>query len=425
MACVVEGNLARSRARIGAWWFAMKVLLAAGALLAAAFLASELVRYKRRIPFGFRALLYTYGEFLLLGYLLGPEELEWLSADFVKDLQPFVALGIGMVGLLYGLQFDWKTIKRFSVRPFVLAIVQAFVTFVVVFAAFFGLFAWLGWGGGVSLAAAFAAIASMTAPTAISIIVLEDRPKGPNSDLLRVIASVDGLVGVVLFNLTLAWINPSPSVVPAAAHVVNALCWFGLSCGFGALTGLLLCLLFDRRSPPGEMAIYLIGVIVFASGIAWSCGMSPLFVLLIAGAILANYSHRSEQVYSVLGKLELPAFITLLILVGAQWKPNLEFAPQLILAYILFRTGGKLIGFYLGAKAVRLPVRPYPALGLGLLSQGGLALAMIANLAILANPGGYDSNFLQIQTVVLFSILANEFVTPVLTRRALRKAGEL
>jgi Kef-type K+ transport system membrane component KefB len=408
----------------------MEVLLAAGALLGAAILASELVRLKRRLPIGFRALLYTYGEFILLGYLLGGGGLNLLSREFLTQLRPFMALGVGMVGLFYGLQFDWRTIKRVSPRLFALAVLQALLTFAIVFAAFALLFAAFGARGdlGLDLAAALAAIASITAPTAISILILEQRPRGPNCEMLRVIASVDGVVGLVLFNLVLSWVNPG-RLIPSAGggQALNALGWFGLSCLIGLLAGLLFCVLFDRRASRGEMIVSLSGVVIFASGIAYNCGVSPLFVLLIAGVVLANYSHRSEHVYQVLGRLEQPAFIVFLVLVGALWQPKLAYVEYLVVAFIGLRILGKTLGFRLAARAVRLPVEPYPWLGLGLLSQGGLALAMIANLTIMqgVGVGRFESTLSIIQTVVLFSILLNEFVAPSLTRLTLRKAGEL
>jgi Kef-type K+ transport system membrane component KefB len=406
----------------------MKLLLAACVLLGAAILASELVRLKQRLPLGFRAILYTYGEFVFLGFALGPRGFDLLSADFLSGMKPFIALGIGLMGLFYGLQFDWKTIKRFSARLFVLTIAQALFTFVFVFSAFILLFVLVNRAQSplsIELAAALAAIASMTDPTAISILVRENNPRGPNSDLLRFIASVDGIAGLVLFNLVLSWVNPSLIVSIDASHWVNAAAWFGLSLGVGLLSGLLFCALLRRSAPPGEMAVYLSGVTILTSGLSWSCGLSPLFTMLAAGIVLANYSHRSEIVYSALGKLERPAFIVFLVLVGAHWTPKFYFAFLLIPAYIGFRALGKYFGFQMASSAVRLPVKPHRELGLGLLSQGGLALAMTANLTILVREGPFESVLYLIQTVVLISILLNEFVTPGLTRRALRKAGEL
>ena len=54
----------------------------------------------------------TGTEFIIVGLVLGPEILN-LNADVLNGMDPFIGLGLGWLGILYGIQFDAKKLRRF------------------------------------------------------------------------------------------------------------------------------------------------------------------------------------------------------------------------------------------------------------------------------------------------------------------------
>lgn len=396
----------------------MKTVLAILLLLGAGFLAEEFVRYKRRLPIGFKAVLYTFSEFLLVGLFLGPSFLNVLTEEILAEMRPFIAIGVGWVGILFGLQFDWARVRRFAPRLYGLSFLQAFIAAGVVFAGF-TLVSWIlgaQWAGILVWVLPLAAIASITAPTAISVVFMEDRIRGENAEILRFVASVDGIIGLFLFCIAVAFQNPYSL---SGYIILDALLWVFLSILFGVLLGALFCILLQRRGSREEILIYTAGILIIAGSISYSLKISPLFVAFIIGIILANFSHRSEVIYKALSPVEKPAFIVFLILVGALWKIQWGIGLALIPLFLGLRATGKALGIVVSRELFPKAERPSSWLALGLLSQGGLALTMVANLTIL-HP---VSVFSLIQTLVIFSIILNEFITPTLTRLALQKAS--
>jgi hypothetical protein len=107
--------------------------------------------------------------------------------------------------------------------------------------------------------------------------------------------------------------------------------------------------------------------------------LSPLFVNLIVGVVVANRSPRRARVLGSLLKIEKPIYLILLTMAGAMWRlPPLSLLA-LVPLFILLRFIGKLIG---GALAGRLisPQTSMWGVGPGLIPHGGMALALALNV---------------------------------------------
>jgi hypothetical protein len=89
---------------------------------------------------------------------------------------------------------------------------------------------------------------------------------------------------------------------------------------------------------------------------------------------------------------------------------------------------GKWLGCRAGARWLRLPLAPTPWLGFGLIAQGGQALALLIDLSLAetarTKPLVSVEVIMLLQTVVILSIIANEFAAPACVRRVLAQAGE-
>ena len=88
--------------------------------------------------------------------------------------------------------------------------------------------------------------------------------------------------------------------------------------------------------------------------------------------------------------------------------------------YIVFRVAGKMLGSFLGATICKTEpvVRKY--LGLTLIPQEGVAIGL-ATIAMGVVPE-YGQT---IRTVILCGIIVYELLGPLITKMALKKAGEL
>ena len=117
-----------------------------------------------------------------------------------------------------------------------------------------------------------------------------------------------------------------------------------------------------------------------------------------------------------------PLFAIFFVVSGAELELNVftDFAIIGIgLVYILFRCLGKYFGTFVSAKMTKCSPSICKYLGITLFPQAGVALGMCATAMQL----GADGRL--IRNITLFAVLIYELFGPILTREALKAAGEI
>ncbi|MFC1662446.1 hypothetical protein ACFL3S_13500, partial [Gemmatimonadota bacterium] len=151
------------------------------------------------------------------------------------------------------------------------------------------------------------------------------------------------------------------------------------------------------------------------------------FVSVVMGAVVANLSPDPDRVFRILQEWEKPIYVVFLILAGALLEFPTFWVLPLGLAYALIRAGGKLLGNVAMARIVPLPFPTPKRLGLGLLPQGGISLAMAIS-AVLTYTGltlGGVSAVDFLFVVVVLGVIFSELSGPFFTRNVLHRAGEI
>jgi Kef-type K+ transport system membrane component KefB len=162
-------------------------------------------------------------------------------------------------------------------------------------------------------------------------------------------------------------------------------------------------------------------MVLFSSGIALYFKLSPLFINAVMGFMVANLPGSKDRIFRLLVLLEKPFYLVFLILAGAVWHPESAWVLPIAALYLGLRFAGKLSGGFLAARAATAVTRPPHALGLGLVAQGGMAIAMVMNYYQLSAAPVTDV----VVTTVLIAVIANELAGPSLAVRLLRTAGEI
>lgn len=402
--------------------FLSTLLLILLALLGARFSFSTM-----RVPPGPRLVFRTGTHFLFLGLILGPHVLGLLTQEAIRQLFPLLGLGLGWIGFLFGLQLDRRNLRHFPMVFSILAVGQAVLTF----ALFLGV-GWLGLAavgrtGQVEtlLLVGAAATACISTPAGIALISTNYLVRGKVRDLLFFVASLDALVGIAALQVAYSLFPPGTLIGESAA--APGLTWILAALGLGVVCGILFLWLTRPRPGGEELVLFLLGIAAFASGAALQLQLSPLFVSVTMGAVVANLSPDPQRVFRVLQEWEKPIYVVFLILAGALLSfPTLWTLP-LAVAYAVLRGGGKVLG---NMAMVRLLPIPFPTpkrFGLGLLPQGGISLAMaISGVLTYAGLGLGDLNAVDILfAVVVMGVILSELTGPFFTRNILVRAGEI
>ncbi len=407
----------------------MDPLVATLFLVALALFGARFSFSTERIPAGPRLLFRTGAHFLFLGFLLGPPVLGLVSLEAINQLFPLLGLGLGWVGLLFGLQLDRETLSQFPASFHLIALGQAVLTFLLVLGA---AAAWVI-GAGIEgqpiwmMVAILAAVASVSTPAGIAMISSNFLARGKVRQFIFFVASLDGVVGIIALHLIYSRFEDLTGTLTVGV----APWWFwalgGL--GLGIVCAVVFLWLGRLRPNREELVLYLLGISALSAGAALEVQLSPLFVGMVIGAVVTNLSPDGDRIFRTMEKWEKPIYLILLLLAGALLKFPTWLILPMGLAYAVVRALAKVIANAVLVSVIKLPFPTPRRLGLGLIAQGGISLAMVLSAVLTLTPAGfelwgYPAVDLLFSTVVL-GVVLSELGGPLFTTALLRRAGEI
>ncbi|MBO4914542.1 MAG: cation:proton antiporter, partial [Oscillospiraceae bacterium] len=152
-------------------------------------------------------------------------------------------------------------------------------------------------------------------------------------------------------------------------------------------------------------------------------GFSSLLVCMMLGTVFCNYSQLSDDLMGRADRWSQPLLAVFFVISGAELQLEVFSQPMLVLigaVYIVFRSMGKYFGAYISAHFTGCSPNVVKYLGVTLLPQAGVALGMCVTARSL---GEWDGTL--VRNIILFSVLIYELVGPLMTKEALKAAGEI
>lgn len=407
----------------------MDPLLATLVLVLLALLGARVSFSTERVPAGPRLLFRTGMHWLLLGWLLGPGRVGLVSAEALEGLRPLLAVGLGWVGLLFGMQLDRRHLRQFPPGYHLLALGQALLTFLLFSGAAWLALELVGLRSSltVTLLVGAAATACISTPAGVAMVSANFLVRGNVRQLLFFVASLDGLVGIVALQTGYA-LFPPPEVL-LDLPTLPAAVWVMVASGLGVVCAIIFLWLMRPRPGPEELVLFLMGMGALASGAALQLHLSPLFVTVVMGTVVANLAEDQQRIYQALHRWEKPIYVVLLLLAGAMLRFTTWWLVPLAFGYVVLRGGSKVLAGATLVRIVPLPFRPPRRLGLGLMPQGGISLAMAASLLLTYSGVPLEGEGMDgaetVFAVIVMGIVVSELVGPFFTTRLLRGAGEI
>ncbi len=361
-------------------------------------------------------------EFLLVGAVLGPSGLGVLDRQTVYGLEPFAVLALTWVGLLMGLQLRYRHLTHFPPTYFRVALVEGTVALVLGFAVLATIFHLWTPGEPAAMerwraALCLAAVGALSSPSAAALHGPGEARAGHAAGLLRFVPAIDPLIALTGFTFLFSVWHVSSGVLTVAP---NAGQWLLISVAGGLALGFVFLLLLRTTSEADEIVLVVLGMAVFAGGLASVFHLSPLVIGLVVGIVLGNAARSQEKLMPIFLRLERPLYIALLVLAGAAWQFGDPWGYGLAAIYLVVRVGVKYAGIRAALVTTPLPFRPPRHWWLGTLPQGAMAVAIAVSYAVVYR----DELAMRIFSAILVSTALLTLASGRLVNAALRPDRE-
>ena len=351
---------------------------------------------------------------LLAGFAIGPSGLDVLP-DFQEDWFPVVTdIALSMVGFLLGhaltrssLQKRGKCVLWISIGAVLGTVITVFMGLILI-------------GIQPEVALILAGIALATDPAATVDVIHQTRSEGEFSKILEGVVAIDDAWALIIFSFLMA---------TAKALYGNGEVWDILLLGaweiggallLGLLLGIPMAYITGRLKPGEPTQAEALGIVLLCGGLAVLLNVSFILAGMVLGATVANLAAHHRRPFTAIEGIEWPFMILFFILAGASFEIHaLQDIGLIGVAYILFRLIGRVVGAWGGGFVTGANHLIQNWMGLALWPQAGVALGM----ALLASHHIPELKEV-ILPVVIGSTIIFELIGPVMTRRALIKAGE-
>ena len=373
--------------------------------------------------------------YMVIGVVVGPSVLHLLDESSMGQLSFITEMALGFVAFSIGSELNLASLRRLGPGIISIIFAESFSAFFVVMLGIYLLTRDL------PLALIFASMAPASAPAGTVAVIQECRAKGSLTKTLYAVVGFDDGLAIIIFGFAAALAKNllMVEVSGASEGIEGALLApieeIGLSLVVGSVVGLLFFWMVSKLKSGRDILIVMFGVVLMCTGLSIRWHLSLILTNMVVGFILANARHESllHRVTSPLHEVMPLLFVLFFCLAGAHLQ--LRALPSLGvigIVYILSRSAGLIGGARLGATFGHVEGKIKKYVGLGILSQAGVAigLSLIVKHEFSLLDARYQSpHALQIGSSVLATITATciffEIIGPILTKVALKRAGEI
>jgi len=362
--------------------------------------------------------------YIIVGVILGYSGFNLINPPTVAKLEIVNTFALALIGFTIGGALEIRELRELGKSITIITIFEALAAFLLVSISLALI------TKNLALALIFGALASATAPAATVDVLWQYRSRGPLTTTLFGVVGLDDAAALIIyaFASSLAKVFVGSQEFSFVTALGKPLAEIGGSLLFGALAGLVLNYVLKKIKDEGQMLIIILGTIILCSGVANLFNLSLILTNMAVGFTLINLSRDNKNALEKIASVNPPIFLMFFILVGARLR--IDLLPKLGLigiTYLVMRVVGKTSGSYWGALISKAPdtVRKY--LGLGLLSQAGVAIGLAIDASHTFRHYGTAGAHIGILAinVIAATTFVYQILGPTCTKIAIIKAGEV
>ncbi len=372
--------------------------------------------------------------YIIIGLFFGQTGIGLIDEKHIAELKPFTFFALGIIGFLVGGELKLSEFKKYGKQFSLILLGEGLAAFFMV-----------GISSGIVLyfvtnnmttalagGIVFGAIASATDPASTIDVLWEYKSKGVLTIAIIAIVALDDALAMSLYSIGKAI---STILAGGDASVSEELIKVGIELGGAVLLavvlGSLLSFLLRKVHDKDKVLTISICTLLLVIGLSVSLGLDVILSSMFLGFLVSNMVPlRSVKLFQMARSMSMPIYVMFFVLVGA--RLNISVMPSwiwlIIGLYVFFRSLGKFSGSWLGGKLSGAEKSVTNYCGIGLFSQGGVAvgLSIVAgeNLQILQITDSFNLGE-TIVTVVTATTLIVQIIGPPMTKFAISIAKEI
>lgn len=373
--------------------------------------------------------------YILAGVLLNPSLFRLIPQDFVDHTSLITNISLAFITFSVGGTLLYSRVKRLGKGILCITVCEAELAFLAIVLGFLVVTPFFIHRSGATWFATFiplslliGCLGSPTDPAATLAVAHEYKAKGDVCSTIMGVAALDDVTGIVNYSLAIAiatvfvlrqGFNLYSSLLSPLIVIGGAII---LGIAFGFLLNLIT--LFLKKETEGIFIVLILALLALCFGLATLLGFDELLATMTMGIVVVNYNSKRDKIFRILGRYtEQLIFVLFFTLSGMHLNFSvLSSYYILVLLFILFRVIGKVTGTMAGASIAKSSpmVKKYAAAGL--IPQGGIVIG----LALLIKQNHvFDGISDIIISVIVGATIIHEIIGPILSKMALKKAGEI
>jgi len=370
--------------------------------------------------------------YVFLGILLSVEVIDALPflkltykawyAYIINSFEYLTQIALAFIAFTIGSELSIKLFKKLGKSITYIVLIQGLGAFFMVFIGVLLI------GYEMYLALILGSIASATAPAATVMVIREFNAKGPVTSMIMAVVGLDDALALIIFSLIkpVAYnqftgqksLDFYQMVLAPLIEVIGSII-------IGLFIGYITVKLMEGLEDKTKKVLTLISTIAGGLAIAISLGLSPLITNMSVGFAYRNFARKNLDIADYLDTLTIPLYAMFFILAGTEIRFSSVNTSFLILAsvYTLMRLSGKIGGAFLGGVLAHTSENIKKYVGLGLLPQSGVAIALAYTIQ---KEFTQDPKIgLLVFNILLFTAAFTEILGSFATKYALNKSNEL
>ena len=364
---------------------------------------------------------------------------------FVDKIKWVSTIALGFIAFSIGTSFKISTLKAVGKKVVIITVFEAlFASLLVIIALVVAHFIFptqVSW----ELVLTLGAIASATAPAATLMIIKQYKAQGPMVDTLLPVVALDDAAALILFAILFqvaTTIAAGTGTFDIYKMLIKPFIEIIISLAIGAALGFFISLLNKWFKSRNNRLIIAIFSIFLACGLYFLFKMpqlggfelSSLLMCMMIGCIYTNMCKDSGKTLDVMDRFTSPIYLMFFVISGASLDLTIFFNKSglLVLAvagtYLIFRVVGKWSGAFTGASIAKCEPKIKKYLGFALIPQAGVAIGLATTASTLFSASENETTKVAgalIIAIILTSTLVYELIGPMVSKFALKKAGEI